>query len=100
MFWILGRVLDSGTSFWILGRVLDSGLFFFYSGTCFWILGSVLDSGKRFGFWDVFLDSGKCFGFWEVFCIVPTNHRKIVPKTLLPGDFAYRKNWKVVFKKH
>ena len=33
--------------FWILGRVLDSG--------------SVLDSGKCFGFWDVFFDFGACF---------------------------------------
>ena len=48
VFWILGRVLDSGKCFWILGRVLDSG-------TCFWILGSVLDSGM---------------------CFVPTSHRK------------------------
>ena len=103
---ILGRVLDSGTCFWILGSVLDSGMCFGFwevfcilgnvldSGTCFWVLG------RAFGFWEVFRILGRVFGFWEVFWIVPTNHRKIVPKTLLPGDFAYRKNWKVVFKKH
>ena len=53
-FGLLEVFLDSRIEvFWLLGRVLDSG--------------SVLDSGKCFGFWGVFwilgsvLDSGTCF---------------------------------------
>ena len=47
-FGLLEVFLDSRIEvFWILGRVLDSG--------------SVLDSGKCFGFWDVFFDFGACF---------------------------------------
>ena len=41
VFWILGRVLDSGKCFGFWDVFLDSG-------KCFWILESVLDAGKCF----------------------------------------------------
>ena len=59
---ILGSVFGFWEVFWILGRVLESG-------TCFGFWDVFLDSRKSFGFWEVFWilgrvsDSGMCFGF-------------------------------------